>query len=341
MVRVDPAVARPRGRGRGRPDPAGSSGQALRRDGQAAGRLAAPRAADRLRGRRADRRHESQAAVRGGGQRPANARRVRSAARRPGRAATCSSPRCGATARRSASSATASTPILGRLRFAGGLSSRRLETGLEADVLATYNDGSAGIVLTSSDAGALAVINADLAASNLPKTSAFVPLLAELVEQMLDRASRGRRGALRRAAGGPSAGRGRRGGRACASAAPDGAGRRVPQRRPLRRIGRRGRGRAVALAVARAAGRVPRRARRHDRVRHRPSTFPPKRASSTSLPARRADRPAGRGPGGRRITARPTRASAATISGSGSPWRAWCAFWVRFRLACLPHVDVL
>ena len=79
------------------------------------------------------------------------------------------------------------TSTIGRLRFAGGLGSRRLETGVDADVLGTYNDGSAAIVLTSSDAGALAVINADLAASNLPKTSAFVPLLAELVEQMLDR----------------------------------------------------------------------------------------------------------------------------------------------------------
>ena len=69
-------------------------------------------------------------------------------------------------------------------------------------------------MLCSSDAGALAVINADLAASNLPKTSAFVPLLAELVEQMLDRRRGGRFGALRRAAGGPSADRSRRGGRA-------------------------------------------------------------------------------------------------------------------------------
>ncbi len=79
------------------------------------------------------------------------------------------------------------TSTMGRLRFAGGLSSRRLETGVDADVLAGYNDGSAGIVLCSSDAGALAVINADLAASNLAKTPAFVPLLSELVEQMLDR----------------------------------------------------------------------------------------------------------------------------------------------------------
>ena len=52
------------------------------------------------------------------------------------------------------------------------------------DVLATYGDGSACLVLTTSDAGALAVINADLAASNLPKSKAFVPLLDELVQQM-------------------------------------------------------------------------------------------------------------------------------------------------------------
>jgi hypothetical protein len=79
---------------------------------------------------------------------------------------------------------------LGRLRFAGGISSRRLQTGLDADILATYNDGTAGIVLCSSDAGALAVINADLADSDLPKTSAFVPLLAELLGQMLARGQR-------------------------------------------------------------------------------------------------------------------------------------------------------
>ncbi len=39
------------------------------------------------------------------------------------------------------------TSMIGRLRFAGGLGSRRLETGVDADVLAAYNDGSAGIVL--------------------------------------------------------------------------------------------------------------------------------------------------------------------------------------------------
>ena len=81
------------------------------------------------------------------------------------------------------------TPIVGRLRFAGGLASRRLEGGLESDVLAAYHDGSAAIVFTASDAGVLVVVNADLAASNLSRSGAFVPLLSELVGQMLDRRS--------------------------------------------------------------------------------------------------------------------------------------------------------
>ena len=51
----------------------------------------------------------------------------------------------------------------------------RLPDGLADDVLATYNDGSACLVCTASDAGTLAVLNADLAASNLPGSPAFVP----------------------------------------------------------------------------------------------------------------------------------------------------------------------
>jgi hypothetical protein len=77
--------------------------------------------------------------------------------------------------------------IVGQLRFAGGLASRRVEGGVEDDVLATYSDGSACMVLTASDLGTLAVVNADLAASNLPKSPAFVPLLDELLERMLNR----------------------------------------------------------------------------------------------------------------------------------------------------------
>lgn len=73
------------------------------------------------------------------------------------------------------------------LRFAGDLSSRPVPGAMEQDVLAAYHDGSACLVLSSSDAGTLAVLNADLGASNLPKTAAFVPLISELVERMLAR----------------------------------------------------------------------------------------------------------------------------------------------------------
>lgn len=75
--------------------------------------------------------------------------------------------------------------ITSRLRFAGGLGSRRLKDGLEDDILAVYGDGSASMVLTSCGAGALCVINADLGTSTLPRTPAFVPLLHELVGRML------------------------------------------------------------------------------------------------------------------------------------------------------------
>lgn len=77
--------------------------------------------------------------------------------------------------------------IVGQLRFAGGLGSHRVEGRLDDDLLATYSDGSASVVLSSSDAGALAVINADLKESNLPKTWAFLPLVEELVHGLIDR----------------------------------------------------------------------------------------------------------------------------------------------------------
>jgi hypothetical protein len=77
--------------------------------------------------------------------------------------------------------------VTGRLRFAGGLSSRQVQDAMPNEVLATYNDGSACLVCTSSDAGTLAVLNADLAASSLPNSSTFVLLVAELVERLVHR----------------------------------------------------------------------------------------------------------------------------------------------------------
>jgi hypothetical protein len=79
------------------------------------------------------------------------------------------------------------TAVTSRLRFSGGLGTRRLEGALADDVLASYSDGTTCLMLSFSDAGALAVLNADLAASDLPKTPAFVPILEELVARMLNR----------------------------------------------------------------------------------------------------------------------------------------------------------
>jgi len=66
------------------------------------------------------------------------------------------------------------------LRFTRGLDTRVVDSGLQDDVLAVYGDGTAGLVWTACGAGSLAVLNADLAESNLPQSAAFVPLLGEL-----------------------------------------------------------------------------------------------------------------------------------------------------------------
>ena len=82
--------------------------------------------------------------------------------------------------------------IVNRLRFSGGLSSRRLTVGLDDDVLASYSDGTACLVIAGSDNGSLAVLNADLGLSNLPRTDVFVPLLDQLVQRLLQNQRPGR-----------------------------------------------------------------------------------------------------------------------------------------------------
>jgi hypothetical protein len=73
----------------------------------------------------------------------------------------------------------------GSLRFSGGLSSARLDTGLSDDVLATYSDRSAALVVTSCGAGTIAVLNADLTESNLPASPLMVPVVQELAGRLL------------------------------------------------------------------------------------------------------------------------------------------------------------
>ncbi len=73
----------------------------------------------------------------------------------------------------------------GSLRFSGGLASHRLDSGLIDDVLATYSDRSAALVVTSCGAGTLAVLNADLPQSHLPSSPVLVPMIGELCGRLL------------------------------------------------------------------------------------------------------------------------------------------------------------
>lgn len=80
-----------------------------------------------------------------------------------------------------------SSAILAPIRFGGGLATRRVEGALMDDVVATYNDQSASIVVTACGAGSLSIMNMDLGASNLPSSPAFVPIIGELVSHLLGR----------------------------------------------------------------------------------------------------------------------------------------------------------
>ena len=82
--------------------------------------------------------------------------------------------------------------VLRPLRFSPALSSRPLPQGLADDLRASYSDGTACLVLAAADAGAVAVLNADLTRSNLPGSGAFVPIISELVDHLLARHRRER-----------------------------------------------------------------------------------------------------------------------------------------------------
>jgi hypothetical protein len=75
--------------------------------------------------------------------------------------------------------------IAGSLRFSRGLASRQLPDGLADDVLAIFSDRSACLVATPCGAGTLAVLNADLMASNLSSSPLFVPLISELTARLM------------------------------------------------------------------------------------------------------------------------------------------------------------
>ena len=71
------------------------------------------------------------------------------------------------------------------LRFIGGLATRRVPGTLDDDVRGAFNDQTAFLVVSSCGGGRLAVMNADLATADLPRSTVFVPLLSELLQQDL------------------------------------------------------------------------------------------------------------------------------------------------------------
>ena len=76
--------------------------------------------------------------------------------------------------------------LAGSLRFNRGLASHPAPGGLADDVLATYSDRSACLIVTPCGiAGEIAVLNADLTVSNLPGTSLFAPMIEELCNRLL------------------------------------------------------------------------------------------------------------------------------------------------------------
>ena len=78
---------------------------------------------------------------------------------------------------------------IGPLRIGGGLASRQIESGLSDDILAVLSDRSAFLVVAGCGAGQVAVLNVDLAASNLPSSPAFVPVVGELTYRLLGSAA--------------------------------------------------------------------------------------------------------------------------------------------------------
>ncbi|UUO04358.1 BatA and WFA domain-containing protein [Blastopirellula sp. J2-11] len=75
------------------------------------------------------------------------------------------------------------------LRFGGGLSMQGgslINPAADDSIRAMYSDDTPAIVVASTDSGGtLAIVNADLTSSNIWKTGALVPILDELVQELL------------------------------------------------------------------------------------------------------------------------------------------------------------
>lgn len=70
-------------------------------------------------------------------------------------------------------------------RFGGGLATRKTKEGLQDQILASLSDLSALMYVTACDAGQIAVLNADLDRSNWCIQPSFLPVLSELLQELL------------------------------------------------------------------------------------------------------------------------------------------------------------
>ncbi|RCS54090.1 VWA domain-containing protein [Bremerella cremea] len=77
--------------------------------------------------------------------------------------------------------------LVDQLVFAGGLSASASSTkATDERIRAVYQDGTPAIIVaTSAGGGSLAILNMDLAQSNIWKTGALVPILDELIQELL------------------------------------------------------------------------------------------------------------------------------------------------------------
>ncbi len=71
-------------------------------------------------------------------------------------------------------------------RFVGGLPTRTLDSAGIDDITATLSDRSVLMYFTDVGAGKLAVLNADIAKSNLAYSASFVPFLVESINRLTD-----------------------------------------------------------------------------------------------------------------------------------------------------------
>jgi hypothetical protein len=75
--------------------------------------------------------------------------------------------------------------VMRTARFGGGLATRKTKEGLQDQILASLSDLSALMYITACDAGQIAVLNADLERSNWCTQPSFVPVLSELLQELL------------------------------------------------------------------------------------------------------------------------------------------------------------